>query len=107
MDKKRYTPIEKVKILREVLEEGKSVSAVAESYGLHPNNIFNWKKQFFEGAVKVFEVNRPDISVKAEERRIAVLEEKLAHKDGVIATLTEELLGLKKNCNGLLSGSGK
>ncbi|MDR0663442.1 MAG: transposase [Spirochaetaceae bacterium] len=39
--RKRFTPEEKVKILREVVEDGKSVSSVAEGYGLHPNNIFN------------------------------------------------------------------
>jgi transposase-like protein len=37
--RKRYTAEEKVKILREVLEDGKGVSAVAETYGQHPNII--------------------------------------------------------------------
>jgi transposase-like protein len=41
MDKrKRYTAEEKIKILREVLDDGGSISAVAEKYGLSPNNIF-------------------------------------------------------------------
>ena len=40
--RKRYTSEEKVKILREVLEEGKSVSSVAEGHGVHPNQILNW-----------------------------------------------------------------
>jgi len=33
--RKRYTVEEKVKILREVLEDGKSISQEAEQYGLH------------------------------------------------------------------------
>ncbi|MDR1248869.1 MAG: transposase, partial [Treponema sp.] len=33
--RKRYTGEEKVKILREVLEDGKPVSQVAEEYGVH------------------------------------------------------------------------
>ena len=41
--RKRYTAEEKVKILREVLEEGKQISQVAEKYGLSPNNIFKWR----------------------------------------------------------------
>ncbi|MDR2093989.1 MAG: transposase [Treponema sp.] len=41
--RKRYTPAEKVQILREIVEDGKPVSTVAENYGLHPNNIFNWR----------------------------------------------------------------
>jgi len=99
--RKRYTAEEKIKILREVLEDGKPISQVADHYGLHPNNIFNWRKQLFEGGLQTFQVKRTDISAKAEERKIAVLEEKLKHKDEVIAEFAEELLGLKKKNSGL------
>jgi transposase-like protein len=97
--RRRYTAEEKIKILREVIEDGKPVSQVAERYELHPNNIFKWRKQLFEGGVQIFQLQRADISGKAEERRAAALEEKLRQKDEVIAELAEELLGLKKkNC---------
>ena len=97
--RKRYTAEEKVKILREVLEDGKSISQVAERYGVHPNNILNWRKQLFEGGVQTFQIKRPEISGKAEERKITALEAKIQQKDEVIAELAQELLGLKKkNC---------
>jgi transposase-like protein len=97
--RKRYTAEEKIKILREVLEDGKQLSQVAEQYGLHPNNIFNWRKQLFEGGVQTFQIKRSDISEKAEERKITALEDKIKQKDEVIAELAEELLALKKkNC---------
>ena len=97
--RKRYTAEEKIKILREILEDGKQLSQVAEQYGLHPNNIFNWRKQLFEGGIQTFQIKRSDISGKAEERKITVLEEKIKQKDEVIAELAEELLALKKkNC---------
>ena len=99
--RKRYTAEEKIRILREVLEDGKPISEVADRYGLHPNNIFNWRKQLFEGAVQTFQIKRTDISEKAEERKVAMLEEKLKHKDEVIAEFAEELLGLKKKNSGL------
>ena len=99
--RKRYTAEEKIKILREVLEDGKPISQVADHYGLHPNNIFNWRKQLFEGGLQTFQVKRTDISVKAEERKIAALEEKIKQKDEVIAEFAEELLGLKKKNSGL------
>ena len=103
MDKrKRYTAEEKVKILREVLEGGKPISKVAESYGLHPNNIFNWRKQLFENGLQTFQIRRTDISNKAEERVISRLEEKIKHKDEIIAELAGELLELKKNYSGRL-----
>ena len=53
--RKRYTAEEKIKVLREVLEDGKPISQVAESNGLHPNNIFSWRKQLFEGGLEVFQ----------------------------------------------------
>ena len=82
-----------------MLEEGKPISKAAEEYELHPNNIFNWRKQLFEGGVQTFQIKRTDISNKAEERKIAALEDKIQQKDEVIAELAEELLALKKkNC---------
>jgi len=99
--RKSYTAEEKVKILREVLEDGKPISQVAEKYGLHPNNIFNWRKQLFEGGLQTFQIKRTDISSKADDRKITALEDKIKQKDEVIAELAEELLGLKKKNSGL------
>ena len=99
--RKRYTSEEKVKILREVLEEGKSVSSAAEGHGVHPNQILNWRKQLFENAYQTFEIKRADISEKAAERKTKALEEKLQNKDNVIAELAQELLELKKKHPGL------
>ena len=97
--RKRYTAEEKVKILREVLEDGKQISQVAEKYGLSPNNIFKWRKQLFEEGLQTFRVKRPEISGKAEERKITALEDRIKQKDEIIAELAEELLALKKkNC---------
>ena len=98
--RKRYTAEEKIKILREVIEDGKQISQVAEQYGLHPNNIFNWRKQLFEGGIQTFQIKRSDISGKAEVRKTTALEEKIKQKDEVIAELAEELLGLKKKNSG-------
>jgi transposase-like protein len=98
--RKRFTPQEKVKVLRELFEDGKSVGAVAEGYDVHPNNIFAWRKQLFEGAQHIFEIKRPDVSAKAEGRKAAQLEAKLKQKDEVIAELAEELLALKKKSSG-------
>jgi transposase len=98
--RKRYTSEEKVKILREVLEEGKAVSQAAEDHCVHPNLILNWRKQLFEGAPKAFEVRRSDIAGKAAERKAQALEGKLREKDEVIAELAREVLELKKNTTG-------
>jgi len=99
--RKRYTSEEKIKILREVLEDGKSISSVAEVYSIHPNQIMNWRKQLFEGGQQVFQIKRTDISEKAVERQAKAFEDKLRHKDNVIAELAQELLELKKKYPGL------
>jgi hypothetical protein len=43
--RKRYTGEDKVKILREPLEDGKPVSQVAEGHGVHPNLILSWRRE--------------------------------------------------------------
>jgi len=100
--RKRYTAEEKIKILRELQEDGKTISQVADVYGVHPNCIFKWRKQHLEMGVQGFQTKRPDISNKAKDRKIAALENKLKHKDEVISELAEELLALKKKNSGLL-----
>lgn len=103
--RKRYTPEEKVSILREVLEDGKSMSGVATEHSVHPNMLLNWRKQLFEGATETFSVKRPDVSEKAAERRTKELEEELVRKDNVIAELAQEVLQLKKKTAGRKWGS--
>jgi len=98
--RKRYTAEEKMKILRDVLEDGKSISQVAEAYGIHPNNILNWRKQLFEGGTQTFQIKRNDITSKAEGQRVSALEAKIKHKDEIIAELAGELMELKKNYSG-------
>lgn len=98
--RKRYTSEEKVKILREVLEDGKSISSVAEGHGVHPNLILNWRKQLFENAPQSFEIKRPEITERAQDKKAKELELILRNKDNVIAELAQELLELKKKYPG-------
>jgi transposase-like protein len=100
--RKRYTAEEKVKILREIQEDGKTISQVADEYGIHPNNIFKWRKQHLEMGIQGFKTTRKDISNKAKDRKIEALEDKIKHKDEIIAELAGELLELKKNYSGQL-----
>jgi len=48
--RKHYTSEQKVMILRELLENNVPISQLAEKYGVHPNDIYNWKKKFLESA---------------------------------------------------------
>ena len=47
--RRRWTWEEKSRIVAESYASGPSVSAVARRSGLHPNQLFRWRRQFREG----------------------------------------------------------
>jgi len=98
--KRRFSAEEKVKILQEVQQRDKTLSSIAEAYGVHPNLILNWRKQLFEGAISTFTVKRPDIREQALQKQVEQMEQVISEKDSIIATLVQENLGLKKNYSG-------
>src|SRR4051812_1299484 len=51
---KRYSPEEKVVILRRHLLEQVPVSELCREHDLHPNVFYRWQKEFFEGGVAAF-----------------------------------------------------
>jgi transposase-like protein len=52
--KKQIPNARKVEILREHLGNHRLVSEVAEQCGVHRNQIYQWEKQLFEGALEMF-----------------------------------------------------
>ena len=54
------------------------------------------KKEFLENAAMIFDRHRPDITEKAQQRKIEELETKLKKKDEVIAEIAEENMMIKK-----------
>jgi len=99
--KKRFTPEQKVIILRELLENKLSISQVAEKYGIHVNDIYSWKRKLFENASEIFAntVNKPS---KAEDNssKVLQLEEKLRKRDEAISILLRENIEIKKSIGG-------
>lgn len=49
--RRRWTTAEKVRLVSEALEPGASVSAVAKRHGLHPSQLFAWKKLARDGGL--------------------------------------------------------
>jgi transposase-like protein len=98
-ERKNISAVKKVEILRELLENNKTATELAEHYEVHPNLIGRWKKDLFEQAVKMFEQKNEKPNRK-EEKRIQKLEEKLRKRERLIAELVEENIELKKNENG-------
>lgn len=98
MSKKRrkFTPEQKVAILKKHLLEQVPVSDLCDEYDLHPTVFFRWQKEFFEKGSQVFE-NQRDNGQRHLEKKLSGLEKKLAQKNEVLSELMEEHIKLKKS----------
>jgi putative transposase len=91
--RKRYSAAFKSKVALEAVKGDKTINEIAGSYGLHPNQIGQWKKQLLEELPVLFSDKR----VKANKEQEA-LQERLYRQ---IGQLKVELDWLKKK-SGLL-----
>lgn len=95
----RYTAEQKVKLLREHIDNQVPLSELSDRSGIQANMLYKWKKELFEGAVETFNRAHKKRNHKQDVKAKAV-EEKLRKKDALIAELLEENIQLKKNFNG-------
>ena len=65
--RRKFSSEEKLKMVMAVIQDGKAVSDVAQENNVHPNMSLNWKKEF---AAMIFDRHRPDITEKAQQRKI-------------------------------------
>ena len=84
--RRKFTPQQKVAILRQHLLEGKPVSDVCDSHGLKNGLFYRWRKEFFENGAAAFE-KTDRRTAQAQQRRTAELEARLKKKDSVIAEI--------------------
>jgi transposase len=103
--KKLLSPQQKVMVLRELLENQTPMSQLAEKYGIHINDIYNWRKKLFEQAADdIFTVKSKHsrINESKQQEKNQQLEQKIKQKDEVIAELVLENITLKKNIDGTI-----
>jgi putative transposase len=60
MSKRSYTSEFKVKLVLEVLREEHSLGEIAAGYGINPNQLTRWKREFLEKAPNVFDKTKAD-----------------------------------------------
>lgn len=94
--RRKFTPDQKVKILREHLLEHNPVSDVCDRHGINPVVFYRWQKQFFEKGHLAFQNGRDKHSAQLE-KKISRLEQKLTQKNEVLSELMEEHVVLKKS----------
>ncbi|MNN51339.1 IS2 repressor TnpA [compost metagenome] len=49
--RRRWSPEEKLAMVRESCEPGKTVSMVARQHGVNPNQLFHWRKLYQDGSL--------------------------------------------------------
>ena len=92
--RRRWSPEEKRAMVQEAESPGMSVSSVARKYGIHPNQLFRWRRLMYEGAlcaVKAGEEVVPATEVKALKARIRELERLLGRKTMEVEILKEAI----------------
>jgi len=98
MKKKRtkYTPEQKVAILKKHLVDKIPLSDLCDEYDLHPTVFYRWQKMFFENGAAAFK-NDKDSATSELQKKVAGLETKLSKKHEVLSELMEEHVALKKS----------
>ena len=93
--RRRFSPAEKSKILKQHFVEGKAISDVCEEHQIAASQFYQWQNQLFTKADTAFETKRGP-KPKDGSEQIRQLEAKVRQKDEVIAELMAEYLKAKK-----------
>ena len=99
--RRQFSAEDKAAAVKRHVVGGEAVSAICEGLGIAPNLFYRWQKELFDHAAAAFEVKsrgkRSDTKTRKLEQANEKLRAKLAHKDNVIAEITEDYVRLKKS----------
>jgi transposase len=59
--RRKHSAAFKAKVAFEAVKEQKTIAELAHEFGVHPNQISKWKKQFQENIVSIFENHQGSI----------------------------------------------
>jgi transposase-like protein len=90
---RRFTPQQKLQVLREWEQSGNGVE-VAEKYQIHPQTLYRWRKALEQGAQAFLSGKKTRV-----DPRIKKLEKENQRLKEALALQTQELMLLKKEMN--------
>ena len=88
--KKIHTPEFKAQIVKEILNEQKTMSEIASEYGVHPVQLSQWKKVALENLAAVFMDDRKAAKQQRQQ------EQKMEQLYSQVGKLTTQLEWIKK-----------
>lgn len=86
--RRRFTAEFKVRVVRAALREDKTLAELASQFGVHPNQVTDWKRQVLDTLPDVFQRKRKAEAKSAEEHEARLYQQ--------IGQLQVELDWLKK-----------
>lgn len=89
--KTTYSAEFKSKVVIDVLQGNKEINEIATEYGIHPNLVRSWKKDFVNNAQRVFDESKREKEIRRREEELELERDEMLKTIGQL-TLERDFL---------------